>query len=183
MANEQVSSALWRVLQGNRRTSEPMNALVAWTELGRSFCETLDRKGADIGMIGRIIDGWCKDQGATAADLSRWGYQVEPSLRLSAEELRSLTEHLQRVVEQAVAPVAAREGEDGERAAFMEAVRGWFPVGLSILRSFPQAASAEDRELYGVLQAWVRRFFPRDGRGPETLGVRIEPVDPPEPPS
>jgi hypothetical protein len=52
-------------------------------------------------------------------------------------------------------------------------VRGWFPVGPQIVRSFPTARGIREAERLGVLVAWCERYLPRDPASAKDLGVRI----------
>jgi hypothetical protein len=179
-------AAIARGLFSDPVTSEPMNALAIWTELGKGLCGTLDRKGADVGLLGRIVDRWCAERGAVDADLGQWAYRVDPSLRLSADDLALALQHIERQLEPVLGLAEAARGsapapasgdvpddDDGGRARFLLVVRAWFPLGLTILRSFPRARAAYPPELLGALRSWCSRFLPHDPSGPSDLGVRV----------
>lgn len=173
--SERVRDGITMALSGQPRAREPMNALVVWTELGKGLCGTLDQKGADAGLIGRIIDEWCGERGAAEVDLSRWLYRVEPSARLHPDELAATLARIEEAIERVLAttPEFAKEEDDGGRDAFLAVVKGWFPVGPQILRTFPAAQTGGESELRGALRAWCARYFPRDSAGPRELGVRV----------
>ncbi len=69
--------------------------------------------------------------------------------------------------------IAAR-GSDGQRDGFIAVVRGWFAVGVELVRALPGLGEAPVAEQLGVLSAWCTRYFPRDTSGPAELGVRIQ---------
>ena len=169
----QVHEAILRALDRHDKTRDPMNALIIWTELGRALCGTLDKKGADVGLLGRIIDGWCGEKGAAEVDLGRWAYRQEPAQRLGAEELADVLQNVQEEVERVVADLPYGDEGDGGKAAFLTVVRGWFPAGQAIIRALPAAKMAGDAELRGALRAWCARYFPKDPAGPADLGVRM----------
>ncbi len=168
-----VHQALASALAADDRTAEPMNALVIWTELGKGLCGTLDRKGAEIELLGRVVDRWCRERGASEVDLTGWAYRVDPARRLSSADLAGALQRIQAEVERVVAPVAETTEDDGGRAAFLAVVEGWFPAGLDILRSFPAARGAPPADVLGALRAWCARFLPRGEAGPAELGVRL----------
>ena len=70
--------------------------------------------------------------------------------------------------------VEAAMGDEGRKKLFLAVVRGWFPVGLDILRAFPAGAKASPEELLGALWAWCERYFPEGGAPGLELGVRVE---------
>lgn len=170
---ETIRDAITNNLAADEATREPMNALIVWTELGKGLCGTLDRKGADLGLLGRIIEQWCAERGAVDVDLAGWAYRVDPEKRLSQDALASALQRLQTSVERALTPVADAAGEDGGRTAFLIAVKGWFPAGLAVFRALPAAAGATEAQLLGALRAWCHRYFPKDPAGPADLGVRM----------
>lgn len=171
-----VHEAILAALALDERTAEPMNALVIWTELGKGLAGKLDRQGADVGLLGRLIASYCATKaGGTGVDLGAWAYRVEPSRRLSRDELgRALTRVERQVGDRLGALWADGDGGAHTREDFLATVRGWFPVGLEIVRSLPAASGRGDAEIHAVLAAWCERFLPKDTSGPEELGVRRE---------
>ena len=171
-----VFEAIHQALLATEKTREPMNALVVWTELGRGLAGKLDRQGADVGLLGRLTEEYCKQHGReSGVDLARWAYQVEPELRLTREETGAAIARVQREIEQRLlAEWGDGGGEERQREYFLATVRGWFPVGLDILRSFPASRGASDADVHAALAAWCTRYLPKDTSGPSELGVRSE---------
>jgi hypothetical protein len=170
-----VYEAIASSLDRSPRTRDPTNALVVWTELGRGLAGLLDRKGADPGLLGRIVDRWCVDRGAETVDLNRWIARSADADRLTVGEIAEALRRIQFRVEQSLV-AAGHDGEapDAIREAFLVTVRGWFPVGLSILRGCPAARQATEAQVMGALRAWCRRYLPEDPSAAKDLGVRIE---------
>jgi hypothetical protein len=171
-----VFEAIHQALGQNDKTREPMNALVVWTELGRGLSGKLERQGADRGILGRLIDGYCRAEGGGAPiDLGRWAYRVEPAQRLSSAEAGAAIGRAQRAIEERLCSEwGDGGGEERQMEYFMATVRGWFPVGLDIVRSLPAFRGAGDAEVYAALGAWCARYLPRDTSGPSELGIRME---------
>jgi hypothetical protein len=171
--SREVNAAIRRVLDGNPKMGVPMNALLVWTELGKGLCGTLERKGADVGLLGRLIAGWCSAERAADVPLAGWLWRLEPDERLTQREVGDTLRTLEREVVTCVRPILDEAGDDGPRRAFITVVRGWFPVGVAILGATPRGRSATREELLGALAAWCDRFLPRDPAGPSELGVRV----------
>ncbi len=179
-----VHEAIHEVLALDAKAREPMNALVIWTELGRGLAGKLEQQGADIGLLGRLVAGYCKEKAHDrAVDLGAWAYRVAPEDRLSREELGRVMTRIQK----AIGDRLARHWADGDGGAharedFLATVRGWFSVGLDVLRSFPASSgsaspggsSRDDAEVHAALATWSDRYLPKDKSGPEDLGVRRE---------
>lgn len=166
-------NAIIAALQSDRATQDPMNALVVWTELGRGLAGTLDRKGADVGLLGRIVGDYAAKAGTTPVQISDWVYCVPPERRLTRDDLARTLRTVQTAVDRVISPAVAALGDDGGRAAFLIVVRAWYFAGLAILRSLPGRSQAPDADLVGALGAWCARYLPRDASGPGDLGVRM----------
>lgn len=167
--------AIHAALAASDKTKEPMNALVVWTELGKGLSGTLERKGASPGLLLDIITEYCVERGAQeGVDLSRWAYYVPPERRLSATEIGAAMRRVTRELEERLPELAAEaeSATEKERDLFLALVRGWFPVGLDILRAMPGGESAEDADRLGALAGFCRRYLPADTSGPRDLGVR-----------
>lgn len=171
-----IYAAVHEAMAAEPRTREPMNALAVWTEIGRALAGTLERVGAERGMLCAAIGDWCRAQGAAPADLGRWAYRLEPGERLSRQDLARVLARVPEAVERALPQMAAAAEASGEerRRLFLAVVRGWFPVGLDIVRALPAAGRASEAERLGALAAWCARFLPQDAAGPAELGVRVE---------
>jgi hypothetical protein len=170
-----IFGAIHEALRATEKTREPMNALVVWTELGKGLAGKLDRQGADAGLLGRLIADYCRQGGGRAIDLDRWAYRVEPERRLTEAEAAAAIARAQRAVE---ACLRSEWGDGGggehQRERFLDAVSGWFPVGLDIVRSLPAFRGGDGSEAHAALGAWCARYLPRDTAGPADLGVRAE---------
>lgn len=146
-----------------------MNALVTWTELGKGLSGTLDDVGAERGYLRKLICSYGMDHGAEV-DLGRWCYRVAPEDRLDpeaaaaalqraeAELAEVLSEHLER----------ASRVPEARQALFINVVKGWYPVGLDIMRALPAGAAATEEALIGALSAWCERHLPTGETGEET---------------
>ncbi len=162
-----------QALDADPRTREPLNALIVWSELGKGLSGTLDSKGAEPGLLRRLIEDWSVRSGAPEVDLGAWAYQLPPTERLSQDALAQILRGVQGEVERSVLPIIESAGEDGGRAAFIAVVKGWFTTGIAILRTFPAGRRASELALRGALRGWCARFLPRDESGPAELGVRV----------
>lgn len=185
-----VHAAIHEALALDPKAREPMNALVIWTELGKGLAGKLEQQGADVGLLGRLVASYCKEKAHDrAVDLGAWAYRVAPEDRLSREELGRMMSRIQK----AIGDRLARHWADGDGGAharedFLATTRGWFSVGLDVLRSFrvgpgpsadavsasPGCSPRDDAEIYAALATWCDRYLPKDKSGPEDLGVRRE---------
>ncbi|MCC6554900.1 MAG: hypothetical protein IT372_18155 [Polyangiaceae bacterium] len=169
--------AIHTALAADERTREPMNALAIWTEIGRSLSGTLEQKGASPGLLREVIADHCRERGAApGVDLGRWAYRLAPEDRLSSKELGAAIRRVMRGIEEAL-PELVAEAEtatDKHRELFMAVVRGWFPVGLDIVRALPAGAAASEAERLGALGAWCERYLPGETAEARDLGVRVE---------
>jgi hypothetical protein len=169
-----IYEAIHAALQRDEKTREPMNALVIWTELGKGLAGKLERQGADAGLLTRLVAEYCRNGAAgRRVELDRWAYRVEVERRLSVQEMAAAVARVQRAIE----PILFAEWGDGggdehQRDYFLATVRGWFPVGLDIVRFLPSRQGADDAVTHAVLGAWCERYMPRDTSGPRELGVR-----------
>lgn len=171
----EVAAALRALLEGSPELREPMNALVVWTELGRGLAGTLGRKGADEGLLGRLIATWCEEEGAPPSlKLEEWLTAIPVEQRLSPRALTAALQAAETAIVDRVGPLIVAEGSDGPRAAFTAVVRGWFTVGVELVRALPRARRSSRPEQLGVLAAWCARYLPRDASGPADLGVRVQ---------
>jgi len=172
-----VFRCLHRALAGGERTREPLNALVVWTELGRGLAGTLEQVGGDQGLLRKLIAGWCQEQGAREdVNLADWMYRLEGPERLGKEEAAAALRKIQAELEEALPALAAeaQASDEARRALYLAVVRGWFPVGLDLVRSMPRGRTAERAEQLGALSAWCQRYLPVEGGDPAGLGVRVE---------
>lgn len=169
--------AIHAALADDPKTLEPMNALAVWTELGRGLAGTLENKGASRGLLQEIIEEYCRERGAQEdVDLGRWAYRLPPERRLEPRELGAAMRRVMRALEERL-PELCAEAEtetEKERELFLAVVRGWFPVGLDIVRALPGAAAAGDGARLGALRSWCGRYLPQDTAGAKELGVRVE---------
>lgn len=171
-----VFEAIHAGLALEAKTREPMNALVIWTELGKGLAGKLEQQGADVGLLGRLVAGYCKEKARDrAVDLGAWAYRVAPEDRLSREELGRAMSRIQKAIGDRLAGFWA-DGDGGAHARedFLATARGWFSVGLDVLRSFPASAPRGDDEIHAALATWCDRYLPKDTSGPADLGVRRE---------
>jgi hypothetical protein len=169
-----VSEAILHALEADPKTREPLNAFIVWTEIGKGFAGLLERKGASVGLLRSLIEGWCTSRGAPEeVDLARWAYALEPDRRMSVVEIGEALCRAQFQIERALVASGHVEGADSVRDAFLTTVRGWFPLGIRLLRSFPIGRGADERELCGALRAWCRRYLQKDTEGAKDLGVRM----------
>ena len=166
-----VAEALAQVLAKGVSLRDPMNALVVWTELGKGLAGTLDRKGADVGLLGRIIDNWCASKGDPVRELASWVYR--PATPLDEAALALVLGSAQTTIESIVAAQAGGD-EDGGKQAFLAAVRGWFPVGLHLMRRICVGRGEDAAASVPMLRAWCERYLPKDSSGPTELGVRVQ---------
>lgn len=175
-AAQQVFEAIHEALAATEKTREPMNALILWTELGKGFAGKLERQGADVGLLERLAEGYCRKAGADeVVDLARVAYRVEPELRMSSDEAADALGRVTRGIEQRLTAEWGDLGADDKvRDTFLAAVRGWFPVGLDIMRSMPAFRAGDERAVHSALCAWCARYLPKDASGPKELGVRVE---------
>ena len=157
------------------KTRDPVNALVVWTEIGRALAGTLERQGASPGLLRRIVVDYARGEAAgREIALDRWIYRLPAEARLDKQELAQLMSDAAAALA-AVTPAAfERSGEPGVRELFLEAVHGWFPLGLEIIRSLPAGTGADRAGLVGALGAWCARYLPDDPAGPRDLGIRGE---------
>lgn len=168
--------AIHGALAADEKTREPMNALAVWTELGRGLSGTLDQKGAEPGKLREIVRAYCRDRGAVnEASLERWAYRLDPSMRLSPTEMGRAMRRVTKALEEHLPDQTAAAGADpaNDRALFLIIVRGWFPVGLDIVRALPTAHASTERERLEALATWCARFLPKDDSAPRELGVRV----------
>ena len=168
--------AIHQALAAETRTREPMNALVVWTELGKGLAGMLEQAGGEKRLLRETIDRYCDEKSAApGADLSLWAYQVPAAERLTREETASALQRLNRALEQALPKLAAaaEAGDEGRRSAFLAVVRGWFPVGLDLVRSLPRSATSSEQQRLAALRAWCDLYLPHDEAGPAGLGVKV----------
>lgn len=171
-----AGEALRSAIMGDEKTREPMNALVIWTELGKGLAGKLERQGADVGLLGRLIAGYCGEKAhGVGANLNEFAYRVDPTKRLSSGELALALTRVERAIGDRLGALWA-DGDGGAhtREDFLATVRGWFPVGVEIVQSLPGAQNRSDAEIHAALWAWCDRYLPKDTSGPEELGVRRE---------
>lgn len=171
-----VHEAILAALAADLRTQEPMNALIVWTELGKGLAGKLDRQGADIGLLGRLCAARCAERSdGVTVNLLEWAYRVAPSNRLSHEALSQALSRVERAIGDRLSELWA-DGDGGAhmREDFLATARGWFPVGVEIMKAMPAAVGRTDAEVHAALGAWCDRFLPKDESGPEELGVRKE---------
>ncbi|MSR75472.1 MAG: hypothetical protein EXS14_08395 [Planctomycetes bacterium] len=76
------------------------------------------------------------------------------------------------MIQDHVAAVQEENVDDGGRAPWMCAVKGWFPAELAIFASLDSLRTASEAERLGALRSWSRRYFPAETVGPKGLGVR-----------
>ena len=172
-----VFESIHEALRATDKTREPMNALVIWTELGKGLAGKLERQGADPALLKRLCVGYCRDGdgGGAPIDLVTWAYRVEPELRLDEREVSAALSRAVRAIEQRLLGERGDTGqEERQQEYFMATVRGWFPVGLDIMRSLPTFQRSSEAELHAALGAWCSRYLPDDPSGPAELGVRME---------
>ena len=169
----EVTEAIWTALQSDPATADPMNALLLWTELGKGLAGTLERKGADLGLLRRTVLAHC-GPAPEATVLARWFYRVEPERRLARETVAASLARIEQAIEKASAPLAHQStGGEGQRNLFMAIVAGWFPVGPSILRCLPEGARATEQQVLAALGGWCSKYLPEDPSGARDLGVRV----------
>jgi hypothetical protein len=153
----------------------PVNALVVWTELGRALAGALELQGADRGLLGEVIANWLDHRGLEAIELNTWVPGVGREQRLGGDALGAAIRRAEQAVERTIPGLAgAAENPQGKRELFMTVVRGWFPLGLELMRAMPAGASASDDQVRGALGAWCEKYLPRPTGGPSDLGVRIQ---------
>ncbi len=172
-----IRDAILGALDADPATREPLNALVVWTELGKGLAGTLDRKGADLGLIDRVIAQHARARGAADVDLAAWLPHVAADRRLTPDAVATSLRRVQTAIERAAQPLAQGSegggGPDGGRAVFLAVVKGWFPAGVSILRALPGRADADESHLVAALAAWCARYLPKDPSGARDLGVYV----------
>ncbi len=170
--------AIHDALAEDRKTLDPMNALVVWTELGKGLAGMVERVGGDAGTFRGIVVAWFREHGAAAGvDLAGWAYQVAPEQRLTAFEVAKALRRTEDALERALPALAARveveEGE-GKRLAFLAVARAWLPVGRDIVGSLPAAKDKGEPERLGAMMAWVERYLPKGPPAADVLGVKGE---------
>ena len=168
--------AIHEALAADEKTREPMNALAVWTELGRGLSGTLDQKGAEPGKLRSIVASYCREHGASMdIELHRWAYHLEPSQRLTPDEMGRAMRRVTRALEDHLPDQTAAAGADTslDRDLFMIIIRGWFPVGLDIVRALPAAQEATESARLSALATWCARYLPKDDSAPRELGVRV----------
>jgi len=167
--------AIHAALADSAKTREPMNALAVWTELGRGLAGTLEKKGASPQLLHDVVADYCRGHGREGVDLTRWAYVVPKDQRLTRPEVAATLRRVMKEIETRLPELAAQaETETAkERELFMTVVRGWFPVGLDIIRALPAAATASEADRLGALGAWCDRYLPKDTSAPRDLGVRM----------
>ncbi len=170
--------SMHQALLSNERTREPLNALVVWTELGRGLAGTLERVGANRGLLREVITKYTETKGIgrNSVDLTTWVYQLEPPARLGKVETAQALKHVMTALEDALPELAAQSeaSDEGRKTMFLSVVRGWFPLGVEILRAFPKGRGADEPTLLAVLESWCERYLPEASGGPAELGVRVE---------
>jgi hypothetical protein len=169
--------AIHAALAADPKTRDPMNALAVWTELGKGLSGTLDKKGAPPGLLADVIAEHCKARsGDAAVDLARWAYRVPETERLTQQEAAAALRRVLQAIESRLPELSAAAETDveKERDLFMAVVRGWFPVGLDIVRSLPGATNADEATRVAALHAWCERYLPKDTSEARDLGVRVE---------
>ena len=168
--------AIHAALADDPKTREPMNALTVWTELGRGLAGTLEKKGASPGLLREIIAEYCHHRANDAtADLNRWAYLIPPEERLTQKEVALAMRRVMSALEARMPELAAQAetATDKERELYMAVVRGWFPVGLDIVRALPRGAASDEGERLAALGAWCERFLPAETAAARDLGVRV----------
>ncbi len=169
--------AIHHALRADPKTREPMNALAVWTELGKGLSGTLDKKGAPPGLLAEVIAEHCKARaGEVPIDLSQWLYRLEPARRLTRQEIAATLRRVLVALEERLPELSAAAETDGEkeRELFMAVVRGWFPVGIDIVRALPGAKNVDEGTRLAALRAWCDRYLPKDTTAARDLGVRVE---------
>jgi hypothetical protein len=178
--NEQATLAFRVIndaLASDPKTREPMNALVIWTELGKGLAGLLETLGADLGLFRSIIQKHCEGVSRSASvDPNRWFYRLAPEERLDAPGVAEAIRRIEHALEQALPQLSAEasQADEGRKNAFLAVAKGWFPVGLEILKAIPAARGADELERLAVLWAWCERYLPASGATPAELGVRVE---------
>ncbi len=165
---EVVRRTITEALAADAKTSEPVNALVVWTELGRALSGTLAEVGAGRGLVRKLIAAWCEEQQAARdVELSRWIYRLEKQARLGAVETGRAVHLVETRLAEALPELAraAEQGPEGRQALFRAVVKGWFPVGVQLFRSLPAARTAAAGEVFGALWAWCLKYLPLDEPG------------------
>ncbi|MHB8878104.1 MAG: hypothetical protein ACYC8T_30775 [Myxococcaceae bacterium] len=171
-----VFETIHRALAAEPKTREPMNALVIWTELGKGLAGTLERVGAEKGLLRQVIASYCREKGAAdGVDLSRFAYRLEGKERLGKLEAAMAMKRVQAELEEALPELTAEASatDEARKKLFLAVVRGWFPVGLDIMRALPGGREAKEPEQLGALRAWCERYLPVDTSTPADLGVRV----------
>jgi hypothetical protein len=167
--------AIHAALAADPATQEPMNALVVWTELGKALNGTLEKMGADAGILRATIGRWFERRAAAPADLSRWAYKLPADARLGPDALADALKRVQGALEQKLPALSATATQaEGRKNLFLTVVRGWFPVGLDVFRAMPAARGAPAETVEAALWSWCDRYLPTDPSGPADLGVRVE---------
>jgi hypothetical protein len=169
--------AIHAALAADERTREPMNALAVWTELGRGLAGTLEKKGASPGLLREVIDAHCGARsGGPNVDLAAWAYTVAAAERLTRPEIAAAMRRVLRAIEDRLPELsaAAETSTEKERDLYIAIVRGWFPVGLDIVRALPRGERATSEERLAALGAWCAKYLPSDASAPRDLGIRVE---------
>jgi len=100
-----------------------------WTELGKGLAGALDMKGAEPGLLRRIVTRWCLPGGPDEAiDLARWLPRIEPPERMTVRDAGRTVLDAKLALEEVVAATLGDAPEsDRDRLAFQVVARGWFP--------------------------------------------------------
>lgn len=164
------------IIRAHPKTQDPVNALVVWTEIGKALAGTIERQGAPLGLLRRIIADHGRGRVDVAAiDLSRWIYRVPAAKRMSQQELAVLMGEISSALATASAGAFETDGGNPDlKSLFLEVVKGWYPVGVEIVQRLPAAANAPASEIVGILTAWCEKYLPLDPTGPADLGVRVD---------
>lgn len=173
-----VFDAIRAALAQCDKTQDPLNALVVWTELGKALSGKLERQGGGRGLLRSIVTGYCDERGAPPSDvdLAQWMYKLPPDRRLGGDEMAAALVRVERAIGDSIAGEWGDTGGDERvRDHFLAVVRGWFPVGIELVRALPAARGKGDHEAYAALSAWCKRYLPSETDGPQSLGVRVEP--------
>jgi hypothetical protein len=175
-----VRDTLLNALAADPKTDEPFNALVVWTELGRALSGTLDEIGAGLGYVKKLASSWFEEQRAVPkVDLARWLYRLDDDRRLRPDEVQRALSRVERALAEALPELAraSDESPEGRRALFLAVVKGWFPVGLDLVRALPRGQVADRAETLGALWSWCLRYLPDDR--PDGPGALLGPDSPP----
>jgi len=133
-------------------------------------------KGAEPGLLRGVVTRWCTDGGrAGEVDLARWMPRVDAADRMSVQDVGRTVLAAKKAIEEVLDATFAEAPEsERERAACVAVARGWFPVGLDLVRALPAAAGRDEAAIRGVLGAWCARYLPESTESGADLGVRVD---------